>query len=457
MATKVVSYVIEVNTANGKVKIDGITKGFVQADLAAKKLNTTLKQTNTNLGQGASKAGLAGATLTELGRTISDSNYGLTAMANNMSQLSTLMITLISTTGGLKNALKLLGTQLMGPLGLIIAFQLLITIMESAALEDKKAIKTTKQLREETEKLVEAIKERNEASRYHVENTKEIVRLEEQLEDVKLYDPDNWRKIAAIRTELIDKELILLKAQKASVGDILSPKDLLKLNSDIYKLEQERSRVLSEEFAGREKDKGLSFGLMGLTPQEMDLRLTTANDLVENERILEAQRTAQADAAARGREIIAYREAEVRKAAMMEVGFALQDLGVVFGEETATGKALAVAGALINTYLGATKALSTGGFLGIAQAAAVITFGLAQVKQILDVQVPGKGGSGSGGNTAEGDTVTPQFNIIGASGPNRIAEAVNARLDRPVRAYVTTKDIRSGEELARNTRSGATL
>ena len=41
-----------------------------------------------------SSSGLAGATLTELGRTISDMPYGIRGVTNNLSQLSTLFITL---------------------------------------------------------------------------------------------------------------------------------------------------------------------------------------------------------------------------------------------------------------------------------------------------------------------------------------------------------------------------
>ena len=48
------------------------------------------------MGQQASNTGLAGATLTEFGRTISDANYGIRGIANNLSQLSSLFITLVA-------------------------------------------------------------------------------------------------------------------------------------------------------------------------------------------------------------------------------------------------------------------------------------------------------------------------------------------------------------------------
>lgn len=60
----------------------------------------------------------------------------------------------------------------------------------------------------------------------------------------------------------------------------------------------------------------------------------------------------------------------------------------LLGEESAAGKAFAVVQATINTYLGATKAIATGGFAGIAQAAIVIAFGLKQVATIAKTKNP---------------------------------------------------------------------
>lgn len=60
----------------------------------------------------------------------------------------------------------------------------------------------------------------------------------------------------------------------------------------------------------------------------------------------------------------------------------------LLGEESEAGKAFGVAQATINTYLGATKAIATGGFLGIAQAAVVIAFGMKQVMSIAKQKDP---------------------------------------------------------------------
>jgi hypothetical protein len=111
-----------------------------KATLANKQFNNTLSGREGM----TTNAGLAGATLTELGRTISDSNYGIRGMANNLSQLSTLFITLVSKVDdnvtGIRRvgrAFKMLGKQLMGPLGIILIFQIVVQQLERASIKSK--------------------------------------------------------------------------------------------------------------------------------------------------------------------------------------------------------------------------------------------------------------------------------------------------------------------------------
>ena len=142
-------YNIEIND-KGKVKVDGITKGFVKMDNAIKKVNLDLEAqaVATNKATAAQKSmiatsGLAGATLTEFGRTISDFNYGIRGIANNLSQLSSLFITLVAKAGGFGKAMTILKTQLMGPLGFILAFQTVIMLLERYSMNSDKAKKST--------------------------------------------------------------------------------------------------------------------------------------------------------------------------------------------------------------------------------------------------------------------------------------------------------------------------
>lgn len=63
-------------------------------------------------------------------------------------------------------------------------------------------------------------------------------------------------------------------------------------------------------------------------------------------------------------------------------------LSELLGKESAAGKAFATAQALINTYLGASKALAQGGIWGIAQAAIVVATGMKQVMSINKTKEP---------------------------------------------------------------------
>ena len=140
----------------GKVKVDGLTKGFVELETAMKRVTAesarqaaSSSKANAALGNTISNAGLAGAVLTEFGRTISDSNYGIRGMANNLSQLSTLLITFIgkqeqSGIRGVVSAFRGLGQQLMGPLGIILAFQVLVALLEKFSMEADKATSAAK-------------------------------------------------------------------------------------------------------------------------------------------------------------------------------------------------------------------------------------------------------------------------------------------------------------------------
>lgn len=123
------------------------------------------------------------------------------------------------------------------------------------------------------------------------------------------------------------------------------------------------------------------------------------NDLETQLMRLDAQKAAEiANAEAIGAETTAITERfeimkdEVRRKyynAQLEMaaGTAGQ-LSSLLGEESAAGKAFATAQALINTYLGASKALAQGGIWGIAQAAIVVAAGMKNVMSINKTKEP---------------------------------------------------------------------
>ena len=163
---------------------------------------------------------------------------------------------------------------------------------------------------------------------------------------------------------------------------------------------------------------------------------------------------------------IAKKEQQAKSASLNGYASALSSISSIIGEETAKGKALAVASSLVNTYAAITgqlKAFSgvpVPGF-AIAQAIATGVAGFASVKKIISVKVPNSSGSNvSGGSTPSAPAVPslpPAFNVVGQSSTNQLASAIGGQSQQPQRAYVVSGDVTSAQEMERNIVTGASI
>ena len=111
-------------------------------------------------------------------------------------------------------------------------------------------------------------------------------------------------------------------------------------------------------------------------------------------------------------------------------------------------KALAIASAVIDTYVGANKAFAQGGVAGFATGAAVIAAGLNNVRTIMATDVPSSGGGG--GSVAAPSTPAPQmmsgaFDISGGVAPEA------------TKAYVVTDEMSNSQNQLANIRRRATI
>ena len=111
-------------------------------------------------------------------------------------------------------------------------------------------------------------------------------------------------------------------------------------------------------------------------------------------------------------------------------------------------KQLAIAQAIIDTYVGANKAYAQGGTVGFVTAAAVIVAGLANVKTIMEQDVGGGGGGGSVAATPQ--TPAPQM-MSGAF------ELSGGQAVEPTRAYVVSDDITASQNALAIIRRRATI
>jgi hypothetical protein len=269
-------YEIEIND-KGKIKIDNVTKGFEKASGAVKKLNTDLLQQGEIMEDNAKKnqnmidkTGLAGATVVEFGRTISDSNYGIRGMANNISQLSTLFITLITTSGGLTKGLGQLMKVMMGPVGLIVLFQIVIALIERADMMASKLEKTSNALADaqakagvELKMLLQAIDD-GILSQQELGNV--IERVNEEYEDLNLKLNNNAELTDDSRKAIDDK---ILSLEKLAIANAINTR-AEELYAKQLDLEIKKEEALEEARIKQGNDRVIRFTKAGLAVKRSD-------------------------------------------------------------------------------------------------------------------------------------------------------------------------------------------
>lgn len=256
-----------------------------------------------------------------------------------------------------------------------------------------------------------------------------------------------------------DKQIELAESFGQSTTELVTAKNnMLKEINDRYdKEERDKAAAKYEEQNTLELEKAeneaLSFEERYTIIAEREKLLTENKNLTEEERTRIEKENADA------RKRIADAEFAAKQALL---GATSQILGLAadeLGKSTAAGKALAVAGATIDTYAAIAgtlkdftgKGIAIPGY-AIAQAIATGVFGLVQVKKILSTKVPGKSTGGSGGSTptlASGASAsaTPNVNLTGNAttfNQARQSESVQGTNQQPtftVRAVVSETEV----------------
>ena len=135
-------------------------------------------------------------------------------------------------------------------------------------------------------------------------------------------------------------------------------------------------------------------------------------------------------------------------------------IAALAGKNSKIGKAFAVGQALINTYQGISAQIATKPQtpyeigLVIANVATVAATGFKAVKQILATNPMAASGSGSGGAVSGGSgggaSAAPQFNLVGQSSTNQLAQTISTQQAQPIRTYVVAGDVSTQQAADRN-------
>jgi hypothetical protein len=154
------------------------------------------------------------------------------------------------------------------------------------------------------------------------------------------------------------------------------------------------------------------------------------------------------------------RLAELEIENKQETSYAIADivsgLSGIIGQNTAEGKAIAIASATIDTYLAASTIFKQAAKNPITtinpaypylMAAPAILSGIARVKQIASVQVPKGGGGGGGGNMPSMSSAAPMSPQTPQAQTTNISQAsINQMGNQAVRAYVIETDVTSNQQ-----------
>lgn len=279
MADNIALIKLEVQVADGEVKVDRLksklqqlTKGSDDYNLVVKKIQiaeNNLAKTRDRLTKstqgliGDNKKGLSGleqaagastsATL-ELGRVLSDMPYGIRGVANNLQQLASNLFFMSKATDkatgksvGFAGALKNLLGGLIGPAGILIAFQGIIALFDYLSSGAKKAGDSVSDLKSEFKELseiiqvntnmpiedyLELVKKKNELTEKETKSIERLKEIEKELNDVRYNlkttnDFDNLTKLRQEEKDLQEEIKKIYKDSAVAINDYNSAKDKL--------------------------------------------------------------------------------------------------------------------------------------------------------------------------------------------------------------------------------------
>ena len=146
-------------------------------------------------------------------------------------------------------------------------------------------------------------------------------------------------------------------------------------------------------------------------------------------------------------------------------GFAL--VGELAGEGSKVGKAMAIGQATISGYQAVQNAFTTASLSPVTaafpaypfiQAGLAGAFAAVNIKKIASTKPVGAStppSSSVGG--APSTPAIPNFNTVGASDTNQLADAIGSQSKQPIKTYVVASDVTTAQSLERNIITGATV
>ena len=329
--------------------------------------------------------------------------------------------------------------------------------------------KARQELRDQQKKDLEEIKKiQQEAVKANDDSV--LTEREKELNDNKI---KNDAKLALLRKygkDTTELELQILNEQ----NDINLKFDEQERNRKKEQKEKDDKEAQDKKAKDQEKlykDLELKKEFDKLTFEEQRTILTERETALLNDELLtEEQRTTLKQQYADARIKIDELEAQAKAKMVAAIGQTLATASELLGKNTVAGKAMAIAATTVDTLQSSMSAYKgmvavipgpAGIVAGGVAAAGAIATGLATVKKIVSVKVPGGGGGGSApsisaSSTGVGGSAAPTFNVVGNAGVNQIAQTLGSQ-QPPIQAYVVANNVTTQQSLDRNIVSNASL
>jgi hypothetical protein len=362
------------------------------------------------------------------------------------------------------------------------------TYQQNKSIENQAAVTNALANAEGVLSQVQGLRSEQDSNRNSL--AKEAIELTKTKQATETELAINEKKFNAERIK--DEEQKLLATKQALLDELTAAKNKLKDDRELYK-EGTQARVDAEsEFllkqqeinqqiktsedslAEYRRNKAIENQQLLIDNEALSFE-TRRNALIEQERLLledkalsEEQRNAIEDQYSKARIEIGRLEFEQKMAQANETAN-VNNLASLVGKQTAAGKALGIATALINTYVGVSEALKQKSTLPspydyVAKAvnvASILATGFKSVKAITAVKVPGGGGGGVGATpsmsaaSGGGTPAAPNFNVVGNSGVNQIAQTLGSQ--QPIQTYVVANQVTTQQALDRSIVQNASM
>ena len=310
--------------------------------------------------------------------------------------------------------------------------------------------------------LLDVLKEQADAEKATIQ---ERIGLLELQQDKLGFTRERENEILALRNELVAVEAKVTGFKSEQLmNDMALKREADEINEIKARGELEIQQL---ERDGMEERESNEFRKLQMALDRIDREKQAEVDLLKEKQKLYAEDSVAYQDYQAQINMIEAEAGERRKSIEMQVNQAKLDAGLgligalkgAFAENAKVTKALGISEALINTYTGATKALSAPFPMNLIQLATTLTTGFAQVKSIMAVDTDPDTAGTSTPAPAPVSPATPNVSIAGGGlgSQSQLLGAIGEQLQRPQRSYVVSTDVSSQQALDRRIVQNATF